>query len=148
MKVIQQTFTLLTLRERPVGIWMLSSFTAVLGLLVFISSNWPIDFFGFLCIVCANLMMFGSPVKTCRFDKHLNRVIFKQKGWLGTQVTGYSIDKITGVQVEESNLGGIRFYRLSLTLLSGQRFYLTPIPSTDWQLQQSLASDIQQFLKP
>jgi hypothetical protein len=146
MKVIQQTFTLLTLRERPVGIWMLSSFTAVLGLLVFISSNWPIDFFGMLCIVCANLMMFGSPVKTCRFDKHLNRVILKQKGWLGTQVTGYSIDKITGVQVEESNLGGIRFYRLSLTLLSGQRFYLTPIPSTDWQLQQSNARYIQQFL--
>ncbi|MFE1746565.1 hypothetical protein [Coleofasciculus sp. H7-2] len=146
MKVIQQTFTLLTLRERPVGIWMLSSFTAVLGLLVFISSNWPIDFFGLFCIVCANLMMFGSPVKSCRFDKHLNRVILKQKGWLGTQVTGYSIDKITGVQVEESNLGGIRFYRLSLTLLSGQRFYLTPIPSTDWELQQSLASYIQQFL--
>ncbi|MBD1840879.1 hypothetical protein H6F78_10420 [Coleofasciculus sp. FACHB-64] len=146
MKVIQQTFTLLTLRERPVGIWILSSFTAVLGLLVFISSNWPIDFFGLFCIFCANLMMFGSPVKTCRFDKHLNRVILKQKGWLGTQVTGYSIDKITDVQVEESNLGGIRFYRLTLTLLSGQRFYLTPIPSTDWQLQQSLASYIQQFL--
>ncbi len=85
-------------------------------------------------------------MKTCRFDKHLNRVILKQKGWLGTQVTGYSIDKITDVQVEESNLGGIRFYRLTLTLLSGQRFYLTPIPSTDWQLQQSLASYIQQFL--
>ncbi|MBD2743611.1 hypothetical protein [Coleofasciculus sp. FACHB-1120] len=148
MKVIQQTFTLLTLRERPVGIWILSSFTAVLGLLVFISSNWPIDFFGLFCIICADLMMFGSPVKTCRFDKHLNRVILKQKGWLGTHVTGYSIDKISSVQVEESNLGGIRFYRLTLTLLSGQRFYLTPIPSTDWQLQQSLASYIQQFLNP
>ncbi|HEY9871913.1 MAG TPA: hypothetical protein V6D12_00640 [Candidatus Obscuribacterales bacterium] len=147
MKVVQQTRTLLTLRERPVGIWMISSFTAILGLFIFIGFESPVDFFGFFCITCANLMMFGSPVKTCTFNKNLNWVTLKQKGWLGTQVSGCSIDKITGVQIQESQLVGTRFYRLSLNLESGQRFYLTLIPSTDCQLQEEMATYIRQFLR-
>ena len=146
MKVVQQTFTLLTLRERPIGIWILSSLTAAVGLLIFISSSPPVDWFGFFCINCANLMMFGSPVKTCRFDKHQNTVTLKQKGWLGTQITSCPMNKITAVQVEPFTVVGIQFYRLSLSLLSGERFYLTPIPSTDSQLQQKLANYIRQFL--
>lgn len=146
MKLVQQTFTLLTLRERPIGIWILSSFTAALGLLIFIAYNSPVDLLGLFCITCANLMMFGSPVKTCLFDKNRNRVTFKQKGWLGNKAISYPINKITGVQVEPINLLGIKFYRLSLRLLSGEQFYLTPIPTTDWKLQKKLASYIQQFL--
>ena len=146
MKVIQQTFTLLTLRERPVGVWILSGFTAVVGLFIFLSSNPPVDFFGLFCIACADFMIFGSPVKTCLFDKNINRVSFKQKGWLGTQIISYSLDKVAGVQVEKSNLIWIHFYRLSLRLVSGRRFYLTPIPSTDCKLQQSLADNIHEFL--
>lgn len=146
MKLVQQTPTLLTLRERPVGIWMISGFTAVLGLFIFISYNSPVDFFGFFCIACANFMMFWSPVKTCIFNKNLNRLTLKQKGWLGTQVTNYSLDNVTGVQVQESKLRGTRFYRLSLTLVSGQNFYLTQVPSTDWKLQSEMANYIRQFL--
>lgn len=146
MKIIRQSFTLLTLQERPIGIWLLSSLTAALGLLIFISSNSPIDLFGLFCIICANFMMFGSPVKTCLFDKLRNQVRLEKKGWLGTQVIDYPINKITRVQVEPLRFLGIQFYRLSLTLLSGRRFYLTPIPSTDCKLQEKLASCIQQFL--
>ena len=146
MKLVEQTRTLLTLRERPVGIWMLSGFTATLGLFIFISFESPVDFFGFFCIACANLMMFWSPVKTCIFNKNINRVTVKQKGWLGTQLNGYPLDQVTGIQVQESKLLGTRFYRLSLTIVPGQRFYITQIPSTDWKLQQKMANYIRQFL--
>lgn len=147
MRVIQRTFTLLTLRERPIGIWILSSFTATIGLLIFLSYKPPVDWFGFFCIICANFMMFGSPEKTCLFDKSGNRVIFKQKGWLGIQHSHFPINKIYLVEVEPFKLFGIQFYRLTLKLLSGENFYLTPIPSTDNQLLQNLAGSIQEFLR-
>jgi len=147
MKVIQQTVTLLKLQERPVGIWFLSGFTATLGLFIFIGFNSPVDYFGLFCILCSDFMMFFSPVRTCILDKKLNRVTFTQKSWLGTQTKNYSIDKVTGIQVEESNFIGTHFYRLSLRLLSGKRFYLTPIFSTDRELQENIATDIRQFLQ-
>lgn len=147
MKVVEQTLMLLTLRERPIGIWILSSLTAIVGLFLFLSQNSPIDWFGLFCIIGANLMMFTSPEKTCRFDKHDNRVTFQQKGWLGTKMISCQINNITSIQVESLNLVGIQFYRLSLRLVKGERFYLTPVPSTDSQLLQKLASYIQQFLK-
>ncbi|MBE9226836.1 hypothetical protein IQ264_15520 [Phormidium sp. LEGE 05292] len=147
MQVIQRTFTLLTLRERPIGIWVLSSFTATIGLLIFISSLPPLDWFGFFCIICANFMMFGSPEKICLFDKSVNRVTFKQKGWLGNQYSHFPITKISLVEVEPFKLFGIQFYRLSLKLLSGEIFYLTPIPSTDDRLLHNLAGSIQEFIR-
>ncbi|MFP5274209.1 hypothetical protein [Coleofasciculus sp.] len=146
MKVVQQTFTLLTLEERPVGVWILSSLTAAIGLLIFLSSNSSIDWFGLVCIALANLMMFGSPVKTCQFDKQRHWVMFKQKGWLGTKVIHVPIYQVTGVQVEPINLFGLQLYRLRLILLSGEPFYLTPIPSTDCNLQQKLARTIGNFI--
>lgn len=146
MKLVQQTFTLLTLREHPTGIWMLSGLTAAIGTLIFITSEFPIDVFGLFCIICANLMMFSSPVKTCLFNKHLNLVTFKQTGWLGTYSISYPINKIAEIQVKPIRLLGITFYRLSLRLLEGHQFYLTPIPTTDWKLLQKLAGYIQQFL--
>ncbi|MFB2878838.1 hypothetical protein [Floridanema aerugineum] len=146
MRVIQQTFTLLTLRERPIAIWVLSSFTATIGLLIFLSSTPPVDWFGLFCIICANFMMFGSPEKMCLFDKSVNRVTFKQKGWLGNQHSHFPITKISLVEVEPFKLFGIQFYRLTLKLFSGERFYLTPIPSTDDRLLNNLASSIQEFI--
>lgn len=146
MRIIQRNFTSLTLRERPIAIWGLSLFTAKIGLLIFISSTPPVDWFGLFCIICANLMMFGSPEKTCLFDKLDNRVIFKQKGWLGIQHSHFPITKISLVEVEAFKIFGIQFYRLTLKLLSGESFYLTPIPSTDNQLLQNLARNIKTFL--
>lgn len=147
MQIIQRTFTLLTLRERPITIWILSSFTATIGLLIFISSEPPVDWFGLFCIICANLMMFGSPEKICLFDKSDNRVTFKQKGWLGIQHSHFPLTKISLVEVEPFKLFGIQFYRLNLKLLSGEIFYLTPIPSTDDRLLNNLAGSIQEFLR-
>ncbi|MEQ9238485.1 hypothetical protein [Coleofasciculus sp. E2-BRE-01] len=146
MKVVQQTVTLLTLKERPIGVWILSGLTAAIGLLIFLSSNSSIDWFGLVCIILANGMMFGSPVKTCQFDKQGNWVIFQQKGWLGTQVIRRPIDQVTEVQVEQLNLFGLKLYRLKLVLFSEELFYLTPIPSTDCRLQQHLARTIKRFL--
>ncbi|MFP4103043.1 hypothetical protein [Coleofasciculus sp.] len=146
MKVVQQTVTLLTLRERPIGVWILSGLTAAIGLLIFLSSNSSIDWFGLVCIILANVMIFSSPVKTCQFDKQGNWVIFQQKGWLGTKVIRRPIDQVTEVQVEQLNLFGLKLYRLRLVLFSGELFYLTPIPSTDCRLQQHLAKRIKQFL--
>ncbi|XWK89907.1 MAG: hypothetical protein U7127_07505 [Phormidium sp.] len=147
MRVIQRTFTSLTLRERPITIWVLSSFTATIGLLIFLSFHPPVDWFGFFCIICANFMMFGSPEKICLFHKSDNRVIFKQKGWLGIQHSYFPITKISLVEVEPLKLFGIQFYRLTLNLFSGERFYLTPIPSTDNQLLNNLADSIQEFIR-
>src|SRR6476661_6612326 len=103
MKVIQQTVTLLKLQELPIGIWLLSGFTATLGLFLFIAFTPPVDFFGFFCIICSNCMMFFSPVRTCTFDKKLNRFTFTQKSWLGTQIDDCSIDKVRDIQIEESS---------------------------------------------
>lgn len=147
MKVVQQTFKLLTLQERPIGIWILSSFTGTIGFLIFIAYNPPLDWFGLFCITIANLMMFSSPTKTCQFDKELNCITFQQKGWLGTKVISCSINEVVDIKVESFNLVGIQFSRLSLKLLAGKNFYLTPIPSTDRYLYQRLAFCIQQFLK-
>ncbi|MEQ8999444.1 MAG: hypothetical protein RID53_23340 [Coleofasciculus sp. B1-GNL1-01] len=146
MKVVQQTVTLLTLKERPIGVWILSGLTAAIGLLIFLSSNSSIDWFGLVCIGLANGMMFGSPVKACQFDKQSNLVMFKQQGWLGSKVIRRPIDQVTEVQVEQLNLFGLKLYRLRLVLFSGALFYLTPIPSTDCRLQQHLARTIKQFL--
>lgn len=147
MKVRSQTSTLLTLGERPVGLWLLSSFTAILGLFIFIAFESPFDWLGFGCIQGANLMMFGSPVRTCSFDKTIARITFQQKGWLGKRVKIYPLETLINVQVETSNWVGLRFYRLCLLLEPKERFYLTPIPSTDLKLVQNLANSIQQFLK-
>ena len=72
--------------------------------------------------------------------------MFQQQGWLGTQVIGCPLDQRTEVQVEQLNRFGLKLYRLRLVLSSGELFYLTPIPSTDCQLQQNLARTIQDFL--
>jgi hypothetical protein len=147
MKIVQKTLTLLTLKESPMGIWGLSILTATLGLLIFLASISPIDYFGLFCIFCSNLMMFGSPVKICEFDKPSNRVTFKQKGWLGTQVISCKLNEIKKIHVEPLKIVGIQFYRLSLKLLKGKQLYLTPIPSTDWKKQEKLALHIQNFLR-
>ena len=146
MKVVQQTVILLTLKERPIGVWILSGLTAAIGLLIFLSSNSSIDWFGLVCIGLANGMMFGSPVKTCQFDKQGNWVIFQQQGWLGNKVIRRPIDQVTDVQVEQLNLFGLKLYRLRLVLFSEELFYLTPIPSTDCRLQQTLARTIRHFI--
>jgi hypothetical protein len=147
MNVVQQTFTILILQEHPVGIWMISAFTASLGLFIFIAFDSPVDFFGFFCIACANCMMFGSPVKTFIFDKNINLMTVKQKGWLGTQVRSYSIDNITGIQIEKKTLLAAHFYRIRFTLRSGKRFYLTNVYSSDLKLQLKMANYIKSFLK-
>jgi hypothetical protein len=146
MKIVRQTLTILTLQERPIAIWGLSMLTASLGLLIFLASISPIDYFGLFCILCANLMMFSSPVKVCEFDKPSNLVTLKQKGWLGTQIINCRINEIKKVHVEPLKLIGIQFYRLRLNLLKGKQLYLTPIPSTDWKKQEKLALHIQDFL--
>lgn len=146
MKVVQQTLTLLTLREHPVGLWLLSSLTAIIGLVIFLSANPPLDWFGLFCIFGADLIIFASPIKTCEFNKQRNSIIFQQKGWLGTKVISCPINQVRKIKIESVKLLGIKFYRLSLILLKRQRLYLTPIPSTDRQLQQNLADCIQQFL--
>ncbi|AFZ15270.1 hypothetical protein Cri9333_4489 [Crinalium epipsammum PCC 9333] len=146
MNVVCTTPNLLKLRERPIGIWLISVFTALLGMLIFISFDSPIDYFGFLCIIFSNLMMFGSPVQTCIFNKDLNYVTLKHKGWLGTKIIAYPIDEIEEIKIQESRFVGTQFYRICLILISGKKFYLTQVPSTDWKLQKKLVQYIRQFL--
>jgi len=146
MQVVQRTSTQLTLRDRPVGIWLLGSFVAAIGLLIFISYEPPVDFFGASCIVVADLAILFAPVETCAFDKTLDRVILKRRGWMGTQVTERLIHKIVDAQVEEFVFLGTSFYRVNLVLISGRHLYLNRFPSSDLKKQRELAGYIRRFL--
>lgn len=146
MQVVQRTSTQLTLRDRPVGIWLLGSFVAALGLLIFISCEPPVDFFGASCIVMADLAILFAPVETCAFDKTLNRVILTRQGWMGTAARERLVDKIVDAQVEEFVFLGTRFYRVNLVLISGKHLYLNRFPSSDLKQQKELAGYICRFL--
>jgi len=146
MQVVQRNSTQLTLRDRPVGIWLLSSFVAAIGLLLFIAYEPPIDFLGASCIVVADLVVLFAPVETCAFDKTLDRVALKRQGWIGTKVTERLIHQIVDAQVEEFVFLGNSFYRVNLVLLSGRRLYLNRFPSSDLKKQRELAGYICRFL--
>lgn len=147
MQVVQRTATKLILQARPLGIWLLGSFVAVLGLLIFISYESPVDFFGACCIVVADLAVLFAPVETCAFDKALDRVALKRQGWMGTEVTERLIHKIADVEVEKFVFLGTSFYRVTLVLVSGLRLDLNRFPSTDLKKQREMASYIRRFLK-
>lgn len=146
MKVICHTATQLRFQEQLIGVWVLGGFLAGLGLLIFISSEPPIDFFGGACIAIANLMLLWSPVETCHFNKPLNQITLKQRRWLSDRLKQDSIDNIQNVQVEKINIFGIAFYKVSLILTSGKKLYLTQFPSTDLAIQQAIANQIRRFL--
>lgn len=146
MQVIQRTATKLMLRERPVGIWLLGSFVAALGLFIFISSEWPLDGFGAVCIVLADLAVLFAPLETCVFDTILDRVVFKQRGWLGTQVTQGLLHNISDVQVEKLIFLGTSFYQVNL-VLPGRPLYLNKFPRSDLNQQREIAGYIRRFLK-
>jgi len=146
MQVVQRTATKLTLRARPVGIWLLGSFVAAVGLLIFISYEPPIDLCGASCIVVADLAVLFAPVETCAFDKTLDRVALRRQGWMGTEVTERLIHKIADVEVEKFVFLGTSFYRVTLVLVSGLRLDLNRFPSTDLKMQREMAGYIRRFL--
>lgn len=148
MKVIRKTPTRLQLREHLLGVWLLGGCLALLGLLVFISSEPPVDFAGVVCIAIADLIILWSPVETCSLDKAQNRFTLRQRYWFSQRYTSVAIDAIQEVCVEKSAIGGISFYRVRFSLTSGQPLYLTQFPSTDQTIQQTLASQIRRFLQP
>lgn len=143
----QSPSTLLTLKERPVGLWLLGGFTAILGLFIFLAFESPFDWLGLGGIWIANLIVFSSPVRTCRFDKTSQQITFTRKGWLGKKERIYPLERLVDVQVERSNWLGLRFYRLSLLIQPNERFYLIPVPSTDLKLVQNLANCIRTFVE-
>ena len=146
MKIVQRTSTRLTLQERLLGIWLLGAFVAVIGLLVVVAFNSPFYLFGGFCIAISNLIVFLSPIETCTFDKSLKKVTMKRQRWLKSSVTNHAIEHVLSVQVEKSLLLRTQFYRVSLMLVSGQRLPLTQFPSTDWRMQQEVATHIRRFL--
>ncbi|HEY9846468.1 MAG TPA: hypothetical protein V6D03_09745, partial [Candidatus Caenarcaniphilales bacterium] len=116
------------------------------GLLIFISYESPIDYFGASCIVLGNLGMVFAPVETCAFDKTLDRLVLKRQGWLGSQVSERLIHKIVAVQVQEYVFLGTSFYRISLVLVSGTHLPLNRFPSSDSKKQKQMAGYIRRFL--
>lgn len=139
MKVVYHTTTQLRVREQLIGVWVIGGFLAALGLLIFISSEPPVDYLGGGCIAIANLILLWSPVETCHFDKSLNQITLKQRRWLSDRFKQDAIDNILNVQVEKSEILGIAFYKVALILTSGRKLYLTQFPSTDLAIQQAIA---------
>jgi hypothetical protein len=147
MKIVRLTPTQLTLKQRLLGAWCLSGFAFLLGLLLFVGYEFPVDWLGGGCIAAGGLIQALTPVEVCTFDKHCQQVVFTRQHWPKRSVARYAIAHISQVHVEQRVWLGTVFYRVSLLLESGQSLALTRFPTTDLSQQQNLASSIRRFLR-
>uniref|UniRef100_B8HVX1 DUF304 domain-containing protein n=1 Tax=Cyanothece sp. (strain PCC 7425 / ATCC 29141) TaxID=395961 RepID=B8HVX1_CYAP4 len=146
MKIIHQTTTQLILRQPLIGVRLLGSFMALLGLFLFIGYEAPVDWLGGSCVAIAGLIL-SAPTETFTFDKQAQQVILQRKRGLNSRVKCFPLQQIDQIRVDQSTLGGTRFYSLNLWMASGQRLALTKFPSTDVDLACTIASRIRRFLK-
>jgi hypothetical protein len=147
MKIVCLTPTQLTLKQRLLGAWCLAGFAFLIGLLLFVGYEFPVDWLGGSCIAAGGMIQALTPVEICTFDKHRQQVVFTRQHWPKRSVTRYEIAHITQVHVEQRVWLGTVFYRVSLLLESGQSLALTRFPTTDLSQQQNLASSIRRFLR-
>ena len=146
MKIIQHTPIRLTLQEHLVGVGVFGIGTALVGLLIFISFESPIDLLGSFCIAAASLIQVFSPKETCTFDKTVGRFTLEQKHWFRRRVKQHAIAQITGVRIEQRWVVGTPFYQIHLILDSGLKLPLTQSVSTDLSQQQTIAQSIRTFV--
>ena len=146
MKVIHLSSVRLVLKETLIGLRIISFFTTLTGFYIFISFEPPVDLFGGFCIAIASLINVLSPTEICTFDKTLDRITFHRLRVFTKQISHYRISAIDEIAVEQKSLWGTPFYRVKLSLNSGEKIAVTQSGSTDMQAQTKLAKEISRFI--
>lgn len=146
MKVIHLTSVRLVLKETLLGLRILSFFTTITGFYIFISFEPPVDLFGGFCIAIASFINVVSPTEICTFDKTLDRITIHRLRGFKQRISHYRMSAVQDVAVEQNNIWGTPFYRVKLSLQSGERVPITQSVSTDMTLQTTLATEISSFI--
>jgi hypothetical protein len=146
MKVIHLTSARLILKETLFGLRILSFFTTITGFYIFISFEPPVDLFGGMCIAIASLINVLSPTEICTFDRALDRITIHRLRGFKPKISQYRMSSVKDVAIEENHVWGTPFYRVKLSLHTGERIPITQSVSTDVTLQTKLASEISSFI--
>ncbi len=148
MKVLQHTSARLVIRERLLGIWLLSIATILTGIFMFFLFEPPVDWIGGFCIALGGIFAALTPTETFTFDKQAGYLTVRQKRLLSQHTTHHDISDILTVNVNRLEVLGTPFYRVSLQLVTGAEVTVTRTVSTDWQQQQKMVRHIRGFLYP
>jgi hypothetical protein len=146
MNIIQRSPTRLTLKQHLLGVWCLAGFSVLLGLFLFISYQFPMDFLGLGCIVAGAMIKGLTPIETCIFDQQQQMMTLTHHHGLSRRIHRYQMSNITAVTVERRVLYKTHFYSVRLRLYPEKFLNLTQFPTTDCQQQQELAVTIRRFL--
>lgn len=129
---------------RPTLAWNIGAGFGGGGLVFLVYSrqmNW------FIVVFLSFLIMALSPLITCRFDKESNRMTIKRQTLFGKKTFKHLINEISDVNVEHSSTDDEgSFYRVTLTLSSGDNIPLTRSYTSDFEEQQRIAELINNFL--
>lgn len=146
MKVIHLTSVRLIVKETLFGLRILSFFTTMIGFYIFISFEPPVDLFGGFCIAIASLINVVSPTEICTFDRTLDRITIHRLRGFKQKISHYRMSAVQDVAIEENHVCGTPFYRIRLSLHSGERVPITQSVSTDMTVQKKLAQEISSFI--
>lgn len=157
MEILQKTPTLLTLRRRPVRLWIVATILMVVVpflLLVTGFNNawlfyiWWYTLLPIFLFILGLLLLNASIVVTCTFDKTLGKVTLKQKSLLKTKLVERSLRDILDVQIETTswNRDSQATYEIVLFLRGGHTLCLN-LAHTIGQRHKPQAVDvIREFL--
>lgn len=150
VKVLEQNSNKLLFHLRPFRPWVCGVGIGGAGLIALVGSIRMAKFTelcvsGFI-VFLSLLVMELSPFITCTFDKQRDRMAIKRQSLFGKKNLKHSINEILDVEVEHSSTDEGMFYRVTLTLSSGENVLLTNSYSSDLEKQQGIANLIRNFL--
>lgn len=158
MEILERTSTKLTLRHRPVGLWLIAGSLVLvvpcLLLLLGSTNRWLfyIPWFPFLPILCILtglfLFIFVSQVVICNFDKKADRVSLKRRRFLKTVFIENSLQDIIDIQLESTSWQNTERtnYQIIIFLKRGQVMPLHLWQNSDEKEKQSAVNIIRNFL--
>lgn len=93
------------------------------------------------------ILVFGSQVVTCVFDKMLGTFTLRRQGLFGREITEHQIGEIVDVRVEEQTDSDGSTYLICIIMRSGECLPLTRYSSSGKRGHQETADCLRRFLK-
>jgi hypothetical protein len=162
MKIVEQTYSKLTLRDSAGCIWFLGLFflviagTFVAGLSgLFTNLNelselekagaWIVSLSG---VAAGIWIIYTHPGISVSFDKSTNTATINRRGLLKKETENYRLREIEDVVIDESvDSDGDPFYRIALKLKYDKQVNLSSVGGHDKATQQKTADLIKSFIK-
>lgn len=145
MKVIQQTPTQLTLRERPWGFWLFGMVLMGGGVYSALTSG-QVLFGGLVALIGVLIILVVAQHVTCSFDRSTAQFTLTRQGFLGTKRVQHPLHEIVAVRVQCDSSGKGRTYRVVVVLDSSEQVPLTSFFSSGERDKQAIAACIRTFL--